>query len=187
MLAIEYMAGRPGEVVSLILADTTADMSLAIRGFARLRAELPDDVRAALDEAEGTGEIETPAYGQALFAFYQRHVCRLEQWPPELLAMGQSMMGNPVYLRMWGPNELTPEGNLSGWDRTDSLGAIDIPTLLTTGRYGEIVPDCAEAIHRAIPGSSFVLFEDSAHVPQFEEPERFRDVVGSFLARVEAR
>jgi proline iminopeptidase len=185
MLAIEYMLGRPAGVVSLVLADTASGMPLAVHGFERLKAELPDDVRAALEEGERAGSTDSPAYGQALFVYYRRHVCRLEPWPPELLGMGQSMMGNPVYQQMWGPNELTPTGNLTGWDRTDRLGEIAVPTLVTTGRYGEIVPECGEAIHAAIPGSSFVLFEQSAHLPHFEEPDRFQDVVGTFLDEVE--
>jgi proline-specific peptidase len=143
MLAIEYMLGDPAGVVSLVLADTTASMPLAIQGLARMRAELPDDARAALDEGERTGELETPAYGQALFAYYQRHVYRLEPWPPELVAMGQSMMGNPVYLQMWGPNELTPKGNLSSLDRTDSLAGIAVPTLVTTAHPTHFAPAVA--------------------------------------------
>ncbi|MBV9917570.1 MAG: alpha/beta fold hydrolase, partial [Solirubrobacterales bacterium] len=93
MLAIEYMQRRPAGIASLVLADTTASMPMATRGFARLRSELPAEVRRALDEGERTGDFNTPEYGQALFSFYQRHVCRLEQWPPALLAMGASMMG----------------------------------------------------------------------------------------------
>jgi proline-specific peptidase len=185
MLAIEYMLGRPAGVMSLVLADTTASMPLAMRGLATLRAGLPAETRAALDEAQRSGNLESPAYGQALFTFYRRHVCRLDEWPPELLAMGQAMMGNPVYLQMWGPNELTPEGNMTTWDRSDRLGEIDVATLVTTGRYGEIVPECAEAIRDGLGSSDFELFEHSAHLPHLEEPTRFREVVGAFLRQAE--
>jgi proline-specific peptidase len=185
MLAIEYMLDAPLGIVSLVLADTTASMPLAARGLQRLRAELPAEARRALEGGEQTGQLDTPEYGAALFAFYQRHVCRLEEWPPELLAMGRSMMGNPVYRHMWGPNEFTPSGSLQAWDRSARLGEIHVPTLVTVGRYGEIVPECAEAIHDGIAGSERVVFEQSAHVPHLEEPERFREVVAEFLHRVE--
>jgi proline-specific peptidase len=183
MLAIEYLLGGPDGVASVTLADTTASMPQAITGMARLRAELPDDVRAALDAGEAAGELETPEYGMALFAFYQRNLCRLEVWPDELMAMGASMMNNPVYLQMWGPNEFVATGNLLDWDRSERLAEIDVPALVTVGRYGELTPDCAETIHAGIAGSELVLFEESAHVPHFEEPERFESAVGGFIRR----
>jgi proline iminopeptidase len=99
--------------------------------------------------------------------------------------MGQSMMGNPVYLQMWGPNEFTPSGSLQAWDRSGRLPEIHVSTLVTVGRYGEIVQECAEAIYKGIAGSELAVFEQSSHVPHLEEPERFREVVREFLQRVE--
>jgi len=181
MLAIEYMQRRPAGIESLVLANTTASMPMqreVLRACARHcrrrlgRRWMKANVRA----------ISTPEYGQALFTFYQRHVCRLEQWPPALLAMGASMMGNPVYVEMWGANELTPAGNLVTWDRSAELARISVPTLVTCGRYGEIVPDCAQAISDGVANSSLVVFEQSAHVPHLEQPEAFRSAVSEFLA-----
>src|SRR3954447_18770950 len=37
-------------------------------------------------------------------------------------------------------------------------------------------------IHKAIPGSRFVVFERSGHLPFFEEPEAFRRALEEFLA-----
>ena len=38
----------------------------------------------------------------------------------------------------------------------------------------------------AIPGAELIVFEESAHFAQAEEPERYRQVVGRFLERAEA-
>ena len=54
------------------------------------------------------------------------------------------------------------------------------------GRYDETPPHVTAALHRAIPYSEFVQFEESAHHPHLEEPERFHSVVADFLTRVEA-
>jgi proline iminopeptidase len=40
----------------------------------------------------------------------------------------------------------------------------------------------AYRIHRMIPSSELVFFEKSGHIPFYEEPARFVDVVGRFLA-----
>jgi hypothetical protein len=39
----------------------------------------------------------------------------------------------------------------------------------------------AEELKKGIPGAKLVLFEESAHSPHLEEPERFNEVIGEFL------
>jgi proline-specific peptidase len=78
-------------------------------------------------------------------------------------------------------------GNLRDWDRTDRLGEITVPTLITVGRYDELTPACAETLHRGIPHSQMVIFEESAHMAHIEETDRYLRVVADFLAGVEAQ
>jgi pimeloyl-ACP methyl ester carboxylesterase len=42
-----------------------------------------------------------------------------------------------------------------------------------------------EEVKNGIPGSEWVLFEQSSHYPHAEEPERYLAVVNDFLTRVE--
>jgi pimeloyl-ACP methyl ester carboxylesterase len=42
-----------------------------------------------------------------------------------------------------------------------------------------------EALHRGIAGSEWVIFENSSHMPHFEETERYLKVLTKFLDRVE--
>jgi proline-specific peptidase len=88
---------------------------------------------------------------------------------------------------MWGPNEFTVTGTLKDWDVIERLGEIRVPTLITSGRYDECTPTLVEPLHQGIAGSEWVLFEESAHMPYLEEPERFLAVVREFLERVEVR
>jgi pimeloyl-ACP methyl ester carboxylesterase len=88
---------------------------------------------------------------------------------------------------MNGPTEFDVIGTLRTWDRIADLGRIDVPTLVTCGRYDEITPSCSEAIVAGIPGSRMVVFEASAHVAHLEEPEGYAATVEEFLAGVEAR
>jgi L-proline amide hydrolase len=66
------------------------------------------------------------------------------------------------------------------------LGEIDVRTLVISGRYDEATPLIARTVQEGIPGARWVLFEESSHMPHVEEPERFQQVVGDFLAEVEA-
>jgi proline iminopeptidase len=102
-----------------------------------------------------------------------------------LLARARAKFGVQVYETMWGPNEFTVTGTLADWDVVDRLGEIRVPTLVTSGRHDECTPTLVELLHRGISGSEWVLFEESAHMPYLEEPERYLQVVGGFLDRVE--
>ncbi len=98
-----------------------------------------------------------------------------------------SKPGDEVYHAMWGPSEIHVTGTLKDWDITSRLGEIRLPTLVLGGRYDEATPVLAETMHHGIPDSEWVIFENSAHVPHIEETERYLQVLGRFLNRVEAR
>ena len=96
------------------------------------------------------------------------------------------MEGNQVYATMNGPTEFDVIGTLRTWDRIADLGRIDVPTLVTCGRYDEITPSCSETIVAGIPDARMVVFEDSAHVAHLEEPEAYAAAAEEFLSGVEA-
>jgi L-proline amide hydrolase len=92
-----------------------------------------------------------------------------------------------VYNTMWGPNEFNVTGTLKDWNIVDRLGEIDVPTLILSGRHDESTPAINETIHMGIKGSKLVVFEESAHMPHIEEPERYLSVLKDFLERIESQ
>jgi pimeloyl-ACP methyl ester carboxylesterase len=57
-----------------------------------------------------------------------------------------------------------------------------VPTLIVWGARDSLIPPShAYAAHAAIPGSRLELFEDVGHFPHCEAPERFLDVLTSFI------
>jgi proline iminopeptidase len=184
MLALEYALHNQQHLRGLILASGAASVAECVAGMNSLRAQLPAETIAVLDRYEATGDTENPEYREAIKVLYRRHLCRLDPMP-EVLQASANNMAKPVYNTMWGPNEFTCTGNLRSWDRTDRLGEINVPTLITVGRYDEVVPSCAETMHRGIAGSQLVVFEESAHLAHFEEPERYLEVLRTFLHEVD--
>jgi proline-specific peptidase len=169
MLALEYAFTQPTGLVSVILNSTPTSAPRWAAETRRLHAGLPSGLgeKAAEDE------------------FKRRHICRLDP-EPEVLSRSRAKFGTQVYETMWGPNEFTVTGTLRDWDVVERLGEVRVPTLITSGRHDECTPALVEPLHRGIPGSEWVLFEQSAHMPYLEEAERYVRAVGSFLARVEA-
>jgi L-proline amide hydrolase len=162
MLAVEYALTQPDGLASLVLNSTPTSAPRWAEETALL--------------AEGLDEEE----------FRRRYVCRLDP-EPEVLQRARAKFGKQVYETMWGPNEFTVTGTLKDWDVIARLGQIRVPTLITSGRYDECTPALVEPLHEGIAGSEWIIFDDSAHMPYLEEPERYLRVVGEFLERVEAR
>jgi proline-specific peptidase len=186
-LAIDYMARGPVGVAGLVLASTSASIAQFVAGARRLIDALPEPHRTALQELGARGEYDHPDYRAAEQEFYRHHLCRMNPWPEALVRSSDQMEGNQVYLTMNGPTEFDVIGRLRTWDRTPDLGRIDVPTLITCGRYDEITPACSETIAEGIPDARVVVFEESAHVAHLEEAEAYAGTVEEFLESVEAR
>jgi L-proline amide hydrolase len=183
-LGQEYALTRPPGLRSLVLADTAASFPDFLAEANRLRGELPPDVEATLKRHEEAGTTDDPEYEEACMVFYRRHLCRLEEWPPELVESFEWITRDPtVYHTMNGPSEFHVIGSIKDWQVKDRLGEIAVPTLLTSGRYDEATPALQETLREGIPDCEWVLFEESSHTPFAEERERYMQVVGDWLAR----
>ena len=167
MLALEYVLRKPDGLVSLTLNSPPTATATWAAEAARLRAPL--------GEKEAVAEEE----------FWRRHICRLEPWP-DCIRRGRAEKGTQVYETLWGESEWNPDGRLQDWDIRPRLAEIDVPTLITSGRYDECTPELAQVAHRGIRGSEWILFENSSHTAFVEESERFRSVLSDFLERAEA-
>lgn len=188
MLAMEYALTRPSGLHSLILADSLSSIPLWVAEADRLRADLPADVQATLAKHEQAGTYDDKEYEEATLVYYKRHVCRADPWPDCVKRTFDQMAADPeVYRTMWGPTEFLATGNLGDWDITPRLGEIRVPTMLFSGRYDEATPRVVQAMHEAIPGAEWVIFEQSSHMPHVEETERYMQVLSDFLDGVEAR
>jgi L-proline amide hydrolase len=187
MLGMEHALRRPPALRSLVVCDSPASMSLWVEEANRLRRDLPPDVQDALARHEAAETTSDPEYVQATIEFYKRHVCRVYPFPEDVQRTFDQLAADPtVYNVMNGPNEFHVVGTLRSWDITASLDAIYVPTLLVSGRYDEATPRIMGAIHSRIPVCDWVLFDESSHMPHVEEEQRFLEVVGAFLRRIEA-
>ena len=182
LLAIAYTLAHSSAVRSLISASGLASVPLAMREMQRLKHELPPKLVAEMEGYEQRGEFHDPEYLAAVEQFYRRHLCRLPVWPEELRHT-IAHTSEPKYGTMNGPNEFTITGTIRDWNVTDRLGEIRVPTLITAGRYDEVTTRVADSMHRGIPGSEMVVFEESSHVAFWEERPRYMAVVREFLDR----
>lgn len=183
-LALEYVLRRPGGLAGLVLASTCASLPAFGAETRRLKESLPRDVQETIDLHEAAGTTDEQAYVEATMAYYERWLCRLDPYPEHVM-FSLSNIREEIYGIMQGP-EWNVTGNLKDWDVSDRLGELDLPVLVTSGRYDEMTPALVQPLVDGIRGAEHVRFANSAHLAMAEEPERYARVVEDFLGRVEA-
>ncbi len=184
MLVQQYVLDRQPDLVSLVVSNSLASMPRLSVDTARLKALLPQAVQDTIDHHEANELYACPEYQGAIAVWYQTYICRLQPWPIGL-ERAFAGVGMEIYMTMVGPSDFTVIGNLKDWDIMDRLGEITLPTLFIAGRYDECTPEHMQLMHERVPGSELALFEQSAHMPFYEEREDCMRITNDFLARAE--
>ena len=186
MLTLAYALKYQKNLKSIVTIGGLANVPLTTTEMERMKNQLPQETLAIMKKYEDEGDFENPENQKAVQVFYNRHLCRLPEWPAEMRYSFEHI-SKPVYLTMNGPNEFTIIGNIRYWDATSQLHKIKVPALVMGGRYDEVSPRVARSIHREIKGSKLVTFQRSSHVPFWEEREKFMQVLRSFLDKANRR
>jgi len=166
---------------------TTAHMAKRARGMSRVMPWLmrPAAWRLA-DLASRVPPLRAAAFEIASMPYLQRHVCRLDPFPPSVMR-GLAGWNKEVYRTLWGPSEFLATGLLATWDVEARLGEIDVPALITSGRYDEATDEQMRRMRDGLANARWVRFEASAHIAFVEEADRYRQVLAGFLDEVEGR
>ncbi|KAI9644492.1 hypothetical protein NHQ30_006513 [Ciborinia camelliae] len=183
MFGSQYAIGRPRGLKKLVICGGPASIPLLVKGFEMLIAQLPPDVREAIEDCNRRGDYSSHQFEKAAAVFYARHVCRLDPYPPEVSATFENMKDDPTaYLTLQGPSEFVVVGSFKDWEGWPEGHKIQVPTLLINGRYDEATDLCMEPWFRTIPKVRWVTLENSSHMGHWEDRDRFMEVCGGFLS-----
>ena len=188
MLLMRYATHRPAGVASMVVASSPASADVWVKEAQRLRSYLPDDMAAALIQADEDGDYDRPEVKAATAEYYLRHVSRIpESERKGTLAFPEDdPVGTEVYNVMQGKSEFVITGKMRDFDVTADLPHICIPTLVTSGEADECTPYIAKQVADGIPGAEWHLFGDGAtHCVHLEIPDEYNAVVEEFLERHE--
>jgi proline iminopeptidase len=179
-LGVEYALTHPEALKTVILEDTAADIPHLIGELERLRAALGPETVAMMQRHEAQGTLDHPVYQAAITILNHRHVCRLDDWPaPVKRSLDDWNMG--PYGTIQGPNEFLYTGNLKDWNRLPDMHRITVPVLITCGEHDELTPACALRMKLALPDARLHVFQNSSHMPFYEEPHAYYPVLLNFL------
>lgn len=184
ILSSEHAVRQPKGLAGLVLANSLPSLPLWVAEANRLRTELPAEVQATLLKHEAAGTTSDPEYLAAMRVFYDRHVCRVVPWPPEVARTFAAIDDDPtVYHTMNGPTEFHVIGTLKDWTIVNRLDKIEAPTLLISGRYDEATPAVVQPFADHIKNVRWTIFEESSHMPHVEERALCMQEVETFLSQ----
>ncbi|KAF2105095.1 proline-specific peptidase [Rhizodiscina lignyota] len=182
MLGAEHAITQPKGLNKLVVADSPADMVDWVRVANGLRKGLPKKIQETLERCEREGKTETKEYEEAVQVFYDKHVCRIVPNPEDVQESFRLLAeDNTVYLTMNGPSEFFVIGTLKYWNIKSQLHMIKVPVLLINGKFDEAQDECVMPYFQGIEHVKWVHFAESAHMPHWEERDRYMQVVGAFL------
>ena len=91
-----------------------------------------------------------------------------------------------IYVGMQGASEFVMHVVLAGMNLTGQLPQIDVPVLLSHGRFDTMRPAVIRQMKSALPRAETLFLPRSGHVSMIDEPGSMNDGVADFYDRVEA-
>lgn len=183
-LAIEYTLKHPEKVASLTLASPLISSKIWVADAKRLISELPLETQKAILMHEEQNTTDSIEYKNAMDVFYNHFVFRLKTWP-ENLKYSFDHFNFDIYKTMWGVNEFTVTGNLKDYDRIHDLQSLNIPVLLTGGKFDEATPETLKKAVALLPQGKLIIYDNSAHFAFINEEKRYLKDLTIFLESVD--
>ncbi len=171
LLVIAYAAAHPEHVHQLIISDGLASYASIVHLFPQV---FPDKLEAQAAAAKSSTATPEAQAQQAL-----RDHFSMIFYSPEKMA--HYMANAPDLGFSPATAEAIAKANPSV-DYTAALAKFNFPTLVINGRYDmNVAPLTAWRMYKAIPNAKIVFFEQSGHLPSYEEPEKYLQALNSFL------
>ena len=188
MLALDYVLHyNPTGIESLILSSTLSSASLWASEQHRMIRFMSEADQRAIEIAEKTGNYESEDYIIANTHFMHAHCAGVYKVgkAPDCLTRPKKT-GKEAYLYGWGPNEYTPTGSLAGFEVTDELKHINIPTLIISGTNDLCTPLVAKTMYDNIKHATWHLFPNCRHMVFAEATTQYIQLLQSWIKQTES-
>ncbi len=170
-LSMAYAVAHPEYVDKLVLSDSAPP---ALKNIVHLLPEVfPDIEEQDAEITKKLGDTDEAAQQQLINHF------RMIFYDEDLL---HKYLANVKDLEYTPHTGAVVEEAASRIDMTADLPKFSFSTLVITGRYDlNVAPLTAWRMYKAIPGAKLIIFAKSGHLPSYEEPDKYVQVVDTFL------
>ncbi|NRB04063.1 MAG: alpha/beta hydrolase [Rhodobacteraceae bacterium] len=170
VVAQAYATRHPDHPGALILSNTTTrtEFEEIFKAFGRIGGPTAEEV------ARTYWLSPTPERRQA---YFETCLPLYSVTEPDPMMMPRMILKNPVGMHYNGP------ANEQGkFDFRAGLSQVSCPALVLAGDTDPIMPAAfSEALHDALPNSSYTCFENAGHMLQKDQPEAFFAALRSFI------
>ncbi|KAK7036792.1 hypothetical protein VNI00_011458 [Paramarasmius palmivorus] len=169
----DYAARRmhPG-LKHLILSNTFSSAKLYVSGVEYWIDQLPPELSDIKKHPEKYTKEECQNADQV---YNNLHICSLKPWPEDLLASLAHSSGN-------AHPDFRMKKRLKDWSVIDVLHNVTCPTLLISSPNDEMWEPCVRPFFENIPNCKWADIQTSTHLPMYEDPERYFNILLNFLA-----
>jgi proline iminopeptidase len=174
-IALEYALAYPEHVQAIVLRDTSADASNLKLAYENARNQDRVEINWDNFNRYWSGQIRDDEDLKARWA----EIIPLYDYEYDPVRAA-ARVESGVYRHE--AHNWCFQYNQPNYDLKPRLPSITVPTLVTVGRRDWVTPvSAAQTIASLIPDAKLVVFEQSGHSPQIEEPELFLSTVRDFL------
>lgn len=191
ILAMEYALKYQDHLKGLIISNMMASIPEYEKYAAEvLGPQLPPDVYKEIKDMEANNDFGNPRYTELVTQnYYTKHVLRmpLEEWPESINRAFKHLNPN-IYIFMQGYSEFGVTGNasLKGWDVSDRLKTITVPTLVIGATHDTMDPKYMEWMSGEVQNGRFLLCPNGSHLSQYDDQKTFFNGLIKFVKDVDS-
>lgn len=190
ILAMEYALKYQSNLKGLIISNMMASIPEYEKYASEvLGPQLPSDVYKEIKAFEAKEDFGNPRYAELVQQhYYTEHLLRkpLDEWP-EFVNRTFKHLNTNIYIYMQGYSEFGVTGNasLKGWDVSDRLSEIKVPTLMIGGKYDTMDPKYMEWMSMQVQKGRSVT-TNGGHISYYDDPETYFSGLIQFIKDVDS-
>jgi proline iminopeptidase len=189
ILAMEYALKYQDNIKGLVISNMMASAP-EYEKYAKevLGPQMPPEVFKEIMELEEKEDFSNPRYNELVTNhYYTQHVLHLplEEWP-EFINRAFSHLNPNIYIFMQGYSEfgITKNASLKGWDVSNRLKELTVPTLMIGGKYDTMDPKYMEWMSTQVQNGRS-LTTNGSHISQYDDPETYFSGLIKFIKDVD--
>ncbi len=189
ILAMEYALKYQQHLKGLIISNMMASIPKYEQYAADvLGPQLPKNILEEIKSLEANNDFGNPRYEELVTSYYYpEHVLRmpLDQWPKSINLMMEHLNPN-IYVYMQGYSEFGVTGNasLKGWDVSNRLNSITVPTLMIGAKYDTMDPKYMEWMASEVHNGRFLYCPNGSHLSQYDDQKTYFSGLIKFIKDV---
>ena len=189
ILAMEYALKYQDNLKGLIISNMMASIPEYEKYAAEvLGPQLPPEVYKEIKEMEANNDFGNPKYAELVMQhYYTEHILRmpLNEWP-ETINRAFNHLNPNIYVYMQGHSEFGVTGNatLKGWDVSQELKTIKVPTLVIGATYDTMDPKYMEWMSKEFKNGRFLLCANGSHCSQYDDQKTYFTGLIKFIKNV---